>query len=325
MRNFFKNDMLTLVPKTITARKEPFFSVSLDGRFNWDIMCNNSAEKISRDLICLYIQTIHNKRHPGSEHFDSAGASFQTHPCLSENQMGGDGTSISIHPEALASRDSEHDLFMQCANGDKSFQMVGSTVQSAVQPNQGSDSSISSNKTNIRMKSLQVAIATFGFQILKYPHFAELCWVTSKLKEGPCTNTSGPWKGWPFNSCIARPCASQKSVAPEDRSAKNRSIESNSVVRGLVAVGLLAYKGAYKTVSEVALDVRKVLELLAAQIRVKILDGKDRYRFLHILSQVAYLEDMVNTWAYSTQRFMLFHNDSILYYTCACVCVCVCV
>ncbi|KAF3786467.1 ATPase family AAA domain-containing protein 2 [Nymphaea thermarum] len=306
VKTFFKNDMLTLAPKTTSARKEPFFLVSLDGRFNWDLMCNISAEKLSRDLICLYIQIIHNKKHPASDHFDTAVGSFPTPRCLPENHRGGDETSIATHPEALASKGSEHDLSMQCGNGDnRSFQAVASTVQSSVQPNQGSDSSIPSHKTSIKMKSLQLAIATFGFQILKYPHFAELCWVTSKLKEGPCTYTYGPWKGWPFNSCVARPCASQRSIASEDRSAKNRSVESNSVVRGLVAVGLLAYRGAYKTVLEVSLDVRKVLELLVAQIRAKILDGKDRYRFLRILSQVAYLEDVVNTWAYSTQRLEL--------------------
>ena len=31
--------------------------------------------------------------------------------------------------------------------------------------------------------NLFLVISTFGYQMLWYPHFAELCWVTSKLKE----------------------------------------------------------------------------------------------------------------------------------------------
>ncbi|KAI9078461.1 hypothetical protein K1719_039557 [Acacia pycnantha] len=38
----------------------------------------------------------------------------------------------------------------------------------------------------VKQKStLLLAISTFGYQISRFPHFAELCWVTSKLKEGP--------------------------------------------------------------------------------------------------------------------------------------------
>jgi hypothetical protein len=74
-------------------------------------------------------------------------------------------------------------------------------------------------------------------------------------------------------------------------------------VRGLVAVGLLAYREVYASVMEVCADVRRVLELLVGQIQTKILEKRSRYRYFHILSQVAYLDDIVNSWAYTFQRY----------------------
>lgn len=150
--------------------------------------------------------------------------------------------------------------------------------------------------------SLLCAISTFGYQILRYPHFSELCWTTSKLKEGPCTNINGPWKGWPFNACIIRPKISMESVAVSWDSSDTKNRENSGVVRGLIAVGMLAYQGAYTSVIEVSSNVRKVLELLVEQINAKISSGKDRNRFLRLLSQVAYLEDLVYSWAYTLQR-----------------------
>ncbi|CAA6671537.1 unnamed protein product [Spirodela intermedia] len=142
-------------------------------------------------------------------------------------------------------------------------------------------------------------IATLGYQILQYPQLAELCWATSKLKEGPCADVSGPWKVWPFNSCIIHPNDSvDKAASPSiSRNVKNKEI--SGVVRGLMAVGLLAYRGSYASVREVSSQVRIVLELLVGLISEKIQNGKDRYRYLRILSQVAYLEDMVNSWVYT--------------------------
>lgn len=73
------------------------------------------------------------------------------------------------------------------------------------------------------------------------------------------------------------------------------------MVRGLIAIGLLAYRGKYSSVREVSAEVRKVLELLVEQINDKIRNGRDRYQFVRLLSQVAYLDDMVNSWVYSLQ------------------------
>lgn len=163
------------------------------------------------------------------------------------------------------------------------------------------------NSRSLKGKStLLLAISTFGYQILLYPHFAELCWVTSKLKEGPCADVSGPWRGWPFNSCIIRPNNSQDKVAISSSSGGIKSKEKPGLVRGLVAVGLSAYRGVYKSVREVSLDVRKVLEILIETINTKIQAGRNRYRYLRILSQVAYLEDMVNNWAYALLRYCYF-------------------
>ncbi|KAH6775606.1 hypothetical protein C2S52_013167 [Perilla frutescens var. hirtella] len=156
------------------------------------------------------------------------------------------------------------------------------------------------NKTPKGKSNLQLAISTFGYQVLCYPHFAELCWFTSKLKEGPCASASGPWKGWPFNTCIVRPINSTEEVTAASSSSNIRSKEYGSV-RGLVAVGLSAYRGEYNSLREVCSAVRKVLESLVQLIDDKIQAGKDRTRFIRLLSQVAYLEDMVSSWAHALQ------------------------
>lgn len=156
------------------------------------------------------------------------------------------------------------------------------------------------NKTLKGKSNLQMAISTFGYQILCYPHFAELCWFTSKLKEGPCANASGPWKGWPFNTCIVRPINSMEDVTAASSSSNIKSKEYGSV-RGLLAVGLSAYRGEYHSLREVCSAVRKVLEALVLLIDDKIQAGKDRTQFLRLLSQVAYLEDMVSSWAHTLQ------------------------
>ncbi|KAL3849214.1 hypothetical protein ACJIZ3_011096 [Penstemon smallii] len=156
------------------------------------------------------------------------------------------------------------------------------------------------NKMAKGKSNLLLAISTVGYQILCYPHFAELCWVTSKLKAGPCANVGGPWKGWPFNSCIVRPVNSTEKVDAASSSSIIKSRESG-VVRGLVAVGLSAYRGEFTSLREVCSEVRKVLETLVARIDDKIEAGKDRTRYIRLLSQVAYLEDMVISWAHSLQ------------------------
>ncbi|KAL3636892.1 hypothetical protein CASFOL_019191 [Castilleja foliolosa] len=163
-----------------------------------------------------------------------------------------------------------------------------------------SNSVVLPNKTMKGKSSLLLAaISTFGYQILCYPHFAELCWVTSKLKDGPCANTNGPWRGWPFNSCIVRPINSTEKVTAVTSGSNNTKTKESGLVRGLVAVALSAYRGEYNSLREVCSEVREVLETLVGRIDDKIQAGKDRSLFTRILSQVAYLEDMVISWAHA--------------------------
>ncbi|KAL8209734.1 hypothetical protein R6Q57_006466 [Mikania cordata] len=182
---------------------------------------------------------------------------------------------------------------------ESSFKSNGSFDINTLHPNLDFDSAIeyrSKNRTPFLpnkkeekgRSNLLLAISTFGYQILQYPHFAELCWVTSKLKEGPSTEIDGPWKVWPFNSCIVRP-------------SNVKSKEKYGLVHGLVAVGFSAYRGLYSSIREVSADVRSVLEILTSQINAKVEGGKDKYQFARLLSQVAYLDDLVNNWAYMLQ------------------------
>ncbi|XP_051136311.1 uncharacterized protein LOC127254971 isoform X2 [Andrographis paniculata] len=157
-----------------------------------------------------------------------------------------------------------------------------------------------SNKSVKVKSSLTFAISAVGYQILSYPHFAELCWVTSKLKEGPCANVHGPWKGWPFNSCIVCPSYLSEQASDANDSGNIKQNES-SLVRGLIAVGLSAYRGEYTSLKEVCLEVRKVLETLVKRIDEKVQAGKDKNQFIRILSQVSYLDDMVMSWAHTLQ------------------------
>ncbi|CAA0816329.1 P-loop containing nucleoside triphosphate hydrolases superfamily protein [Striga hermonthica] len=177
-------------------------------------------------------------------------------------------------------------------DADRSHNMNPSPVSPTTQV------SLSNKKTPKEKSNLLLAISTFGHQILCYPHFAELCWVTSKLKEGPSANTSGPWKGWPFNSCIVHPIDSPDKAAVPSGSSNIKTKEFG-LVRGLVAVGLSAYRGEYTSLRVVCSEVRKVLEALVRRIDDKIQAGKNRSLFVRILSQVAYLEDIVINWAHA--------------------------
>lgn len=175
---------------------------------------------------------------------------------------------------------------------DMNVPHVNPDSDSAVVYRSKSQTSFPLNKKEEKGKSsLMSAISTFGYQILQYPHFAEICWVTSKLKEGPSAEIDGPLKVWPFNSCIIRP-----SIV--------KSKEKYGLVHGLIAVGLSAYRGLYSSLREVTADVRNVLEILTSQINTKVEGGKDKYQFVRLLSQVSYLDDMVNNWAYTLQRYV---------------------
>ncbi|XP_071730126.1 uncharacterized protein [Rutidosis leptorrhynchoides] len=255
-RNFFGKNKQNLTPNHAESTV-PRFSVHVDGNFNRDMVIDSSAKKLSNDVAHYFVELIHHKT-SNHESLFNANKSFDTV-----------NTDVdTVHPNL--------ESYISLENRSK--------VQNSTPP---------LNKKEEKGKSnLLLAISTLGYQILQYPQFAELCWVTSKLKEGPSAEIDGPWKGWPFNSCIVR---------PGDSSANVKSKEKYGLVHGLVAVGLSAYRGVYSSVREVSADVRKVLEVLTSQINAKVEGGKDRYQFIRLLSQVAYLEDLVNSWAYTLQ------------------------
>ncbi|KAJ7948695.1 Atpase family aaa domain-containing protein [Quillaja saponaria] len=273
IRAFFKTDGSSCSQLTPSKNTAPRFSVQIDENFDHDMLINLSAEKLSRDIVEQLVQLIHQRSH------------IHTVPCK------GYRTYDSI----------EHCTDAECPKTDNG------SANEHVNQTQPPDDSLAkvpfppSTRSLKGKSSLLSAISTLGYQILRYPHFAELCLVTSKLKEGPSADINGPWKGWPFNSCIIRPNNSLDKVAATCSSGNSKSKEKSGLVRGLIAVGLLAYRGAYTSVREVALEIRKVLEVLVDQINTKVQAGKDRYQYLRVLSQVAYLEDMVTSWAYSLQ------------------------
>lgn len=277
IRQFFESDTLNCNLSAPLKDTVPRFSILVDGNFNSDMVIDSSAAKLSKDLVHYFVQLIYHRTHisAGSGKEDKASDTVESDAnTVCHNCEPG----LAVNPLCLK----------QCP--------VSPVLRV----------SLPSGTINMKGKSsLMLAISTFGYQILQYPHFAELCWVTSKLKEGPCADIDGPWKGWPFNSCIIRPKDSleKENLAAEWISSNIKSNRKFGLVRGLIAVGLLAYRGMYTTLREVSSEVRKVLELLAGQVHAKIEAGKDRYHFGRLLSQVAYLEDVVNSWAYMLRRY----------------------
>lgn len=277
IREFFKSYQSKDSQSTALEQTVPQFSLQVDGNFDHEMVINQSVEELLRNVVELQVQLIHQRSHvhmgvkKGYRNYDSIEA-CQDKVCQSKDNGSADEKKGEI-------------------------QLPKSLTKVPPPP----------NSRSLKEKStLLLAISTFGYQILLYPHFAELCWVTSKLKEGPCADVSGPWRGWPFNSCVIRPNNSLDKVAVSCSSGGTKSKERSGLVRGLIAVGLLAYRGVYKSAREVSLDVRKVLEILIEKINAKIQAGKDRYQYLRILSQVAYLEDIVNNWAYALLRYYYF-------------------
>ncbi|XP_059662679.1 uncharacterized protein LOC132308577 [Cornus florida] len=271
IRQFFKNDILNCNFSIPSVGTVPRFSVQVDGKFNHDIVIDSSAVELSKDLVQQFVQLIHHKIHihTSSRKEDKACDTFE-----------GDADMACHSTDPCSS--SGYGRKTECPDT--------SVTKVPLPPN---------SKSAKGKSSLLLAICMFGYQILRYPHFAELCWVTSKLKDGPSADINGPWKGWPFNSCIVRPNKLSEKVAVACTSSNIKSKETPGLVTGLIAIGLSAYRGMYTSLGEVSCNVRKVLELLAGEINDKVQAGKDRCQFIHLLSQVAHFEDMVNSWAYT--------------------------
>ncbi|KAA8526800.1 hypothetical protein F0562_008971 [Nyssa sinensis] len=272
IRQFFKSDSLNCSLPTPVVDTVPRFSVQVDGKFNHDMVINSSAAELSKHSVQQFVQLIHHKIHIHANSFKEDKFCYTVEG----------GAKMVCHSTDPGS-----------TNQHGTTECPDNVVMKVPLP--------SINRTPKGKSSLLLAISTFGYQILRYPHFAELCWVTSNLKDGPCADINGPWKGWPFNSCVVRPNNLSQKVAVACSSSNIKSKEKCGLVRGLIAIGLSAYRGVYTSLREVSSEVRKVLELLAGEINARIQAGKDRYQFIHLLSQVAYLEDMVNSWAYTLQ------------------------
>ncbi|XP_009591845.1 uncharacterized protein [Nicotiana tomentosiformis] len=265
VRQFFRSQMLNCSIPIPLEDSVSRFTEQLDRNFNQECLIDSSAAKLSKDLAQHFIQLIHRTNH------------VHLHACNNE-----------------ASDKSEGIVAIECQRSD-----LRPTIEHVHKQCPVPTTAIV-NSRNVKAKSsLMLAITTFGYQILLYPHFAELCWFTSKLREGPCADINGPWKGWPFNSCVIRPINSMRKVILSSYNTKGK--EKYCMVRGLIAIGLLAYRGKYSSVREVFSEVRKVLELLVEQINDKVQNGRDRYHFGRLLSQVAYLDDMVSSWVYTLQ------------------------
>ncbi|XP_074370332.1 uncharacterized protein LOC141711638 isoform X2 [Apium graveolens] len=270
IRQFFESDNLNCSLSAPLKDAVPRFSVLVGGNFDCDMVIDFSAKKLSKDLAKYFLQLIHCKAHASEGKavdapMKDANAGCQNHEPVSA-------------------------CYPVCQKQFPASPILGDAPPSVTKNMKG--------KSN-----LMLAIITFGYQILLYPHFAELCWATSKLKEGPCADITGPWRGWPFNSCIIRPKDSleRENVVVACSSANKNFNKKSGEVRGLTAIGLLAYRGIYTSPREVSAEVRKVLKLLAVRVHAKIDAGSDRFHFVRLLSQVAYLEDLVNSWAYQLQ------------------------
>ncbi|XP_062206464.1 uncharacterized protein LOC133908443 [Phragmites australis] len=274
----------------------PRFSVNIDNSFNWDEMIDSCALRLSHDLIQHHVQFLHGRSHKNNhdeqkEVFASMEISAPGESKSSENEQPSFGVASRENPTQLAASSAQQEPPPSNVK-DKGGNIQKTEFEGTVRRNPSSRT-VKGNES--------LAIIAFGIQILQHPHFSKLCWVTSKLREGPCTDINGPWKGWPFNSCLLHSSTlPDKSLNGGNNVVKGK--EKTLCARGLVAVGLLAYRGVYASVMEVCAEVRKVLELLVGQIRTKILEKRNRFRYFHILSHVAYLDDIVNSWAYTFHR-----------------------
>ncbi|CAH2053659.1 unnamed protein product [Thlaspi arvense] len=277
IQQFFKTDLSNEYQPTM-SEAVPQFTVQVVENSDQDMAIDLSATELSRRAIQVFLHLVHQGTHTRND---------------------------------LQKKYKSEDPEQGCRDGayqNSTDHGAGEEVGVKSKPPDDGSLKVPPLATSIHVKaksSLQIAISTFGYQILRYPQFAELCWVTSKLKEGPSADVSGPWRGWPFNSCIIRPCNSSEQTMNASGSNNVKGKDSSGLVTGLTAVGLSAYRGTYISLREVSFEVRKVLELLVGRINVKIDAGKDRCLYIRILSQVAYLEDLVNSWVYAMRSFEL--------------------
>jgi hypothetical protein len=135
---------------------------------------------------------------------------------------------------------------------------------------------------------LSAAISAIGYQLLYNPELRELRHATCKLKYGPSFVAKTKRKKSPSGYTDGGSCLND---------------ELGSIdMKGLIAVGLLAYNGTYTKARDVASAVKEVLRLLMDRIDAKVNLGKDPEQFSHLMHQAASLEDKIFSWAYHLRR-----------------------
>lgn len=135
---------------------------------------------------------------------------------------------------------------------------------------------------------LSVAISAIGYQLLYNPELRELRHATCKLKHGPSFVAETKRKKSPSGCTDGGSCLNE---------------ELGSIdLKGLIAVGLLAYNGTYTKARDVASAVKEVLRLLMDRIDAKVNLGKDPEQFSHLMHQAASLEDKIFSWAHYLRR-----------------------
>ncbi|KAK8943569.1 hypothetical protein KSP40_PGU002745 [Platanthera guangdongensis] len=291
---FFSTDVCCRVDSRPTECTVPRFFLHIGGKLDLELVINSAAEQLSYDLVQHYLKLINERIH----HKGFGDVHKNLHVDINSEANRQNSHHALVTPQAQVQDAVASKGEGSCINDSNiegtnvrpfPLRIKGDHVAPS-QPYGVQDSFPRSGK--VRKGNLSLAIATFGYQILRLPQFAELVWLTSKLKEGPCTDISGEWKYWPFNTCVMHTEDPHEKRISGPNSCNVNDMVSAGVVRGLIAVGLLAYRGFYTSVSEVSTDVRKVLELLVGQIRAKLFGRKDRYSYLRVTSQVAYLDDM---------------------------------
>ncbi|KAK7855934.1 tat-binding like protein 7 [Quercus suber] len=156
IRQFFKSHLSNCSQSTPSEHTVPRFSVQIDGNFcHDDKVINLSAEELSKDILRQLVQLIHKKSH------------LHTSSCKEYTTC----DSIKGYTDKI-NHSSDHGSG-NIHEGNSQF-----PDESSIKVTQPPNNRIVKGKS-----SLLLAISTFGYQILRYPHFAELCWVTSKLKE----------------------------------------------------------------------------------------------------------------------------------------------
>lgn len=146
-------------------------------------------------------------------------------------------------------------------------------------------------------KVLQSAIYFCGYQLLRDPQLAELRSATAVLRAAPTVDCNDykdngakifDWETLEFRTSSGR--------------GRDKEDTDPKIVRGLVAVGLKAQRGIYRTGREFEFELRRVIELLYKRVQQKIDSGKNSLRYYHLTTQAASLLDLMASWVFEVRK-----------------------